>query len=407
MLLKPALPGTSMSTPGTMKTSGERRSTEPRRPPTTPTVSVATKTAACSAENRGPELVRAEREDRCTGHEERISGASPQREREGEPGRDCGQELDADEDVLRGGRGVDHPEPARRDRSADPDAEGEPEELDERARGVRDAGLEVLRASSRIPVVNVIPGRKVTMAASVTTSGEASMPRWTSATAQKLAAIAATGATIGSRGPFARRQCDPADDEAYPAAAAASDQPPPSTGVSAAPASAYAASMIGHFRSSGVAWMCASAASACAGSSRSSSTSWIRSSRREIAFELDGRRLDSQCVAALARKRPERDLDDGRGRGDLRLSQPERGRERENALLQVSSRVAGPVRNTREAQQELDSGRVGCRRFDDPPLGHGSYACSGERLTGCVGIVCDIAPDAAAARSTALGRGCW
>ena len=50
-----------------------------------------------------------------------------------------------------------------------------------------------------MPVVNVIPGRKVTMAASVTTSGEASRPRWTSATAQKLAAIAATGATIGSR----------------------------------------------------------------------------------------------------------------------------------------------------------------------------------------------------------------
>jgi len=68
---------------------------------------------------------------------------------------------------------------------------------------------------------------------------------------------------------------------------------------------------------------------------------------------------------------------------------------------------SGPMRNTREAQQELDSGCVGCRRFDDAPFGHGAYACSGERLTGCVGIVCDIAPDAAAARSTALGRGCW
>ena len=61
-LLKPALPGTSMSTPGTMKTSGERRSSEPTRPPTTPTASAATNTAACVAEERSAELVRAERE---------------------------------------------------------------------------------------------------------------------------------------------------------------------------------------------------------------------------------------------------------------------------------------------------------------------------------------------------------
>ena len=45
-LLKPALPGTSMSTPGTMNTSGERRRYDPARPPATPTASVATNTEA-------------------------------------------------------------------------------------------------------------------------------------------------------------------------------------------------------------------------------------------------------------------------------------------------------------------------------------------------------------------------
>ena len=64
--------------------------------------------------------------------------------RERDPRRDGGEQLQGVE------RRVGHDlrrcaEPALRDRPADADAEDEAEELDEGARGVRDAGLEVLR----------------------------------------------------------------------------------------------------------------------------------------------------------------------------------------------------------------------------------------------------------------------
>jgi hypothetical protein len=53
-------------------------------------------------------------------------------------------------------------------------------------------------ASSRMPIVSAMPGRNMTSDASVTMSGEVFNPSSASAAAQKLAATAATGATIGS-----------------------------------------------------------------------------------------------------------------------------------------------------------------------------------------------------------------
>ena len=53
-LSKPALPGTRISTPGTMKTSGERRRRAPRSPPTTPIASAATKTPAAAPRSDRP-----------------------------------------------------------------------------------------------------------------------------------------------------------------------------------------------------------------------------------------------------------------------------------------------------------------------------------------------------------------
>ena len=53
-LLKPALPGTSIKTPGTMNTSDERRSREQTIPPATPTVSAATNADAWSPKSAAP-----------------------------------------------------------------------------------------------------------------------------------------------------------------------------------------------------------------------------------------------------------------------------------------------------------------------------------------------------------------
>ena len=92
-----------------------------------------------------------------------------------------------------------------------------------------------------MPVVSVMPGRKVTRAASVTTSGDASRPSRLSAAAQKLAATAATGATIGSEAGGSLRPASaiaPTHEPDQQLRLTASRQPPPSTGVSAAPASA-------------------------------------------------------------------------------------------------------------------------------------------------------------------------
>ena len=164
------------------------------------------------------------------------SGAQGDGERERR--EDRGSELDPERRRCRSGP-VDGAEPVRGDRAADRDAEREPEELHERARRVGDPRLEVLVDSSCIPIVSVMPGRSVTSAASVTTSGEASKPSRTSSAAAKLAATAAIGATIGSV-----RAVRPVESAIAPttsptsAAAAASRQPPPSSGVSATPASA-------------------------------------------------------------------------------------------------------------------------------------------------------------------------
>ena len=139
-------------------------------------------------------------------------------------------------------------------------------------------------ASSRIPIVSVIPGRSVTSAASVTTSGDASSPACASAVAQKLAATAASGATIASV-----RAVRVAETVIAPttrptiAAVAVSRQPPPRIGVRAAPAVPYAATTIGHGRASDASWTRASRASASAASSGTSIACWTSSSRCEMA----------------------------------------------------------------------------------------------------------------------------
>ena len=94
-------------------------------------------------EERGARLVGHEREHGRGAHDIRIRVARPQGEREREPGRDGRDEMPGAEHRIRRDLS-DRPEPVERDRAADLDAEDEPEELDERARGVRDAGLEVL-----------------------------------------------------------------------------------------------------------------------------------------------------------------------------------------------------------------------------------------------------------------------
>ncbi len=93
-------------------------------------------------------------------------------------------------------------------------------------------------ASSRMPIVSAMPGRNVISAASVTTSAEALRPISTQAPAQKLAATAASGATIGSARAFRRVSNEtPPTTSPTTAPATSSRQPPPSTGVTEAPAS--------------------------------------------------------------------------------------------------------------------------------------------------------------------------
>ena len=91
--------------------------------------------------------------------------------------------------------------------------------------------------SSRMPIVSLMPGRKVTSAASVTRSGDTSRPSCGSVAAVKLAAIAATGAAIGSvRAVRVAGSAIAPTSSPTIAAPIASRQPPPSTGVKAAPA---------------------------------------------------------------------------------------------------------------------------------------------------------------------------
>jgi hypothetical protein len=90
-----------------------------------------------------------------------------------------------------------------------------------------------------MPTVSVIPGRNVTSAASVTRSGVCPSDVWASSIALKLAKIAATGAiTTPARSKRdAGRTIAPTTRPTI-AAAAASRQPPPRIGTSAAAATA-------------------------------------------------------------------------------------------------------------------------------------------------------------------------
>ena len=140
-------------------------------------------------------------------------------------------------------------------------------------------------ASSSMPIVRVMPGSRVTMAASVTTSGDALRPTSAISAALKLAAIAASGATIGSA-----RRLRPAESATAPAQNPAT-----------APAAASLCTAAEHRREggagqcvggerdgpgtsrSGCAVISASATFAAPGSSASSSTRRTRSSSRVIA----------------------------------------------------------------------------------------------------------------------------
>jgi hypothetical protein len=118
-------------------------------------------------------------------------------------------------------------------------------------------------ASSRTPTVSAIPGSNVTSAASVTTSGEACSPNHASVAAEKLAATAASGAIIGSaRAARCAVIVTMPTTSPITAPASTSRQPPPRTGVTAAPASEYAPSRTYQLRWSGRARMSASRTSA-------------------------------------------------------------------------------------------------------------------------------------------------
>ena len=101
--------------------------------------------------------------------------------------------------------------------------------------------------------------------------------------------------------------------------------------------------MDGHVRSSGVAWMSASAASAWLGDrDGSSSTSWTSSSRRAIASRSTAVGGHAACSCAGCGSDP-REISTTVGVAEISaLREPERARERENALLELGGRVAGP-----------------------------------------------------------------
>ena len=209
-------------------------------------------------------------------------------------------------------------------------------------------------ASSHMPIVKRIPGRKVTSAASVTTSGEADTPSSTSAAAQKLAATAATGATMGSaRAVWRAGSAIAPTTRPTIAPATASRQPPPRTGVSAAPAIAYAPRSSGQGRSVGVAPLVEP------GERLLAVDLFLEDVLDELVqtgdrVEVDAARLHAQREALLPRDCAERDVDPRRRRRDLRLVEPERLRERDDALLEIGGRIARLVTVAREPKHELD-----------------------------------------------------
>ena len=105
--------------------------------------SAAKKTDALSPNSCRAHLVRSEGENGRRTHRVRIPEARAKREREGEPRGDGGEQVPAREGGI-GGNLTDRAEPVHGDGPAYLDAEHEAEKLDERARRVRDAGLQVL-----------------------------------------------------------------------------------------------------------------------------------------------------------------------------------------------------------------------------------------------------------------------
>ena len=195
-------------------------------------------------------------------------------------------------------------------------------------------------ASSRMPVVSVIPGRKVTMAASVTMSGgrvEAEPAQRCGAEAGRDRRDRSDHRLEASRS--CGRQRDRPDDESYPSCAlrphatrrrAPASAPPPLLRRRQASSATC--------RSSGVASMSASAASACSGPSRSSSTAPTRSSRRAISVQVDGRGLDTQCVGCAGSEAiPSDDLD---ARSGSQRPAPLRARAEDASARMRSSRSA-------------------------------------------------------------------
>ena len=140
-LLKPALPGTSMRTPGTTKTG---RAAQPHPDEATGDTDRdgCDEDGGLVSEQPRSDLVPGDGEARGGAHHERVGGAGSQgdgeRERREERRRAASPSQAGD------GAGPDLAEPVGGDRLADRDAGREPEELDECARRVGDTGLEVL-----------------------------------------------------------------------------------------------------------------------------------------------------------------------------------------------------------------------------------------------------------------------
>ena len=164
----------------------------------TPTATAATKTAASSPNSLSSTLSLATARHAAAP----ITSASVERARRVTVNASAARHAATSRSPSQAGDGAGpetSPNQLEATDQVDRDAEREPEELDECARRVGDTGLEVLgRQLSHPDRELAASGRRVTSAASVTTSADASRPSRTSRAAQKLAATAAIGATIGS-----------------------------------------------------------------------------------------------------------------------------------------------------------------------------------------------------------------
>ncbi|HET6171961.1 MAG TPA: hypothetical protein VFD90_05125 [Gaiellales bacterium] len=74
--------------------------------------------------------------------------------------------------------------------------------------------------------------------------------------------------------------------------------------------------------------------------------------------QVDRRRAHAKRVAALARERAERNVDEPRGGGDFYVGESGRAGQRQHSVFEVRSRVAGIVPGAGEPNQKLD-GRFG------------------------------------------------